>query len=137
MPFLSVNPSVRIFFYYQRTYRQTKNYRWKIHLRSISVCDSISKLITDRITVQIPMKFSVDKYKDCGSVTHCVRIICLYATIEFFICCKFYWNLSRISLILEGYQVIDIFNYNQTTPQTWSNPLGPYPTLTQLKIGIQ
>jgi hypothetical protein len=44
--FLSVNPLVIIFFYYQRIYRQTKNYR-----RSISVSDFVGKLITNGMIV--------------------------------------------------------------------------------------
>ena len=55
--FLLVNLSVIILFYYQRTYRRTKNYRRKIHQRSISVGDFIGKLITNRMIVQIPTKF--------------------------------------------------------------------------------
>jgi hypothetical protein len=46
---------------------KNKNYRRKIHRQSISVGDFVGKLITNGITVQIPMKKSVDKYKDCGS----------------------------------------------------------------------
>jgi small neutral amino acid transporter SnatA (MarC family) len=44
--FLLVNPLVIIFFYYQRIYRQTKNYR-----RSISVSDFVGKLITNGMIV--------------------------------------------------------------------------------------
>jgi len=66
--FLLVNPSVIIYFYYQRTYRQTKNYRRKIHRRNISVGDIIGKLITNGLIVQIPTEKSVGKYKECGSV---------------------------------------------------------------------
>jgi hypothetical protein len=62
-PFPLVNPSVRIFFYYQRT----KNYWRKIHRRSISVCDSIGKLIINEMILQIPIKNSINKYKDCDS----------------------------------------------------------------------
>ena len=65
--FPSVNPSVIIFFYYQRTYRLTKNYRHKIHRRSISVDDFVGKLIINGMIVQIPMKNSVNKSKDCCS----------------------------------------------------------------------
>jgi len=36
-----------IFFYYQRIYRRTKNYRRKIHRRSIFVGDFVGKLITN------------------------------------------------------------------------------------------
>ena len=46
VPFPSVNPLVIIFFYYQRIYRQTKNYR-----RSISVSDFVGKLITNGMIV--------------------------------------------------------------------------------------
>jgi hypothetical protein len=51
-------------FYYQWTYRWTKNYRRKIYRRGIS----ISKLITNEMIVQIPMKNFIDKYKDYDSV---------------------------------------------------------------------
>jgi hypothetical protein len=64
-PFPSVNPSVIIFFYYQRT----KNYRWKIHRRRILVGDFVGKLIANRIIVQISIKNSVGKFKDCDSVS--------------------------------------------------------------------
>jgi hypothetical protein len=64
LPFLSVNPSVIIFFYYQRT----KNYRRKSHRLSISVGDFVGKLITNGMIVQILTENSVDKFKDCGSV---------------------------------------------------------------------
>jgi hypothetical protein len=63
MLFLSINPLIIIFYYYQRI----KNYRWKIHQQNIFICDSIDKLITDRMIVQIPTKNSIGKYKDCGS----------------------------------------------------------------------
>lgn len=59
VPFLSVKPSVIIFFYYQQIYRRTKNYWWMIHRRRIFVSDFVSKLITNRMIVQIPMKFIV------------------------------------------------------------------------------
>jgi amino acid transporter len=62
-PFLSVNPSVIIFFYYE----WSKNYRRKIHRQSIFVGDFVGKLITNGMIVQIPMKNSVSKSKDCGS----------------------------------------------------------------------
>jgi len=42
---------INLFFYYQRIYRRKKNYRWKIHRCSISVGDSVGKLITDGICV--------------------------------------------------------------------------------------
>jgi hypothetical protein len=67
-PFLSVNPSVIIFFYYQWTYRQKNNHRWKIHRQSIFISDFVTKLITNRIIIQILMKNSVDKFKDCDSM---------------------------------------------------------------------
>jgi len=62
-PFLSVNPSVIIFFYYE----WSKNYRRKIHRQSIFVGDFVGKLITNEMIVQIPMENSVSKSKDCGS----------------------------------------------------------------------
>jgi plasmid replication initiation protein len=42
---------INLFFYYQRIYRRTKHYRRKIHRRSISVGDSVGKLIFDGICV--------------------------------------------------------------------------------------
>jgi hypothetical protein len=42
---------INLFFYYQRIYRQKKNYRRKIHRRRISIGDSVGKLITDGICV--------------------------------------------------------------------------------------
>jgi len=68
LPFLSVNPSVIIFFYYQRIYQRTKNYRRKSHRLSISVGDFVGKLITNGMIVQILTENFVDKFKDCGSV---------------------------------------------------------------------
>jgi len=65
--FLLAFLSVIIFFYYQRTYRRTKNYRHKIHRRSIFVGDFVGKLITNGMIVQIPTKNSVGQSKDCGS----------------------------------------------------------------------
>jgi hypothetical protein len=62
-PLPSVNPSVIIFFYYQRTYRR------KIHRQSIFVGDFVGKLITNGMIVQIPTKNSVCKSKDYGSET--------------------------------------------------------------------
>ena len=53
--FLLVNLSVIIFF----------NYR-----QSISIDNFIGKLITNKIIVQIQMENSVDKSKDCGSVSN-------------------------------------------------------------------
>jgi len=64
----SVNPSVIIFFYYQRIYRHTKNYWWKIHRQSISVGDFVDKLITDVICVLRRWKNSVRKTVKCCSV---------------------------------------------------------------------
>jgi hypothetical protein len=70
----SVNLSVIIFFYYQRIYRQTKNYRWKIHRRSISVSNFVGTLITDGIRVLHRQKNSVDKtVKCCSGITQLVR----------------------------------------------------------------
>jgi hypothetical protein len=65
--FLSVNPSITIFFYYQRTYRRTKNYRRKIHRQSISVGDFVGKLITNGMIVQILTENFISKYKNCVS----------------------------------------------------------------------
>jgi len=45
----------------------TKNYRRKIHRRSIFVGDFVGKLITNGMVVQIPTENSVGKSKDCGS----------------------------------------------------------------------
>ena len=72
-PFPSVNPSVIIFFYYQ----QTKNYQRKIYRRSISVGDSVGKLITNGMVVQIPTENSVGKSKDCGSDCNLNNILVL------------------------------------------------------------
>jgi len=58
---------INLFFYYQRIYRRTKNYRRKIHRRSISVGDSVGKLITDGICVLRRRKNSVGKtVKSCS-----------------------------------------------------------------------
>jgi len=54
--FQSVNSSIIIFFYYRWTHQQTKNYRQEFYQWSISVYDSIGKLIADGIIVQIPIK---------------------------------------------------------------------------------
>ena len=79
LPFISVNPSVVIFFYYQRTYRRKKNYRQKIHWQSISVCDSVDKLITNGMIVHILMEISVGKYKNSVSdYFHKMRIISIF-----------------------------------------------------------
>jgi len=51
--FPSINPLVIIFLYYQQTFRRIKSYRWKIHRHNIFVCDFVSKLITNRMIVQI------------------------------------------------------------------------------------
>jgi hypothetical protein len=67
--FFFTRPSLIIFFYYQRIYRWTKNYRWKIHRRRIFVGDFVGKLIANRIIVQISIKNSVGKFKDCNSVS--------------------------------------------------------------------
>jgi len=56
-----------MFFYYQRTYRRTKNYRRKIHRQSISVSDFVGKLITNGMIMQIPTENSIGKSKNCGS----------------------------------------------------------------------
>jgi hypothetical protein len=60
---------INLFFYYQRIYRRTKNYRRKIHRRSISVGDFVGKLITDRICVLRWRKNSVGKTVKSCSVT--------------------------------------------------------------------
>jgi hypothetical protein len=78
-PFLSVNPSIIIFYYYQRTYRRIKNYRRKIHRRSISVSDFVGKLITNGIIIQIPTENFYNKYKNCGSGE---RITALYHAVQ-------------------------------------------------------
>ena len=46
---------------------EKKNYRQKIHQRSISVGDFVGKLSTNGMIVQIPTENSVGKYKDYGS----------------------------------------------------------------------
>jgi len=57
---------INLYFYYQRIYRRTKNYRRKIHRWSISVGDSVCKLITDGICVLRRQKSSVGKtVKSC------------------------------------------------------------------------
>jgi hypothetical protein len=67
--FPSINPSVIIFFYYQRIYRRTKNYRWNIHRQRISVSDFVGKLITDGICVLRRRKNSVGKtVKSCSDL---------------------------------------------------------------------
>jgi hypothetical protein len=59
---------INLFFYYQRIYRRKKNYRRKIHRLSISVGDSVSKLITDGICVLHRRKNSVGKtVKSCSA----------------------------------------------------------------------
>ena len=66
----SVDLSIIIFFYYQRIYRRTKNYRQKIHRRRISVGDSVGKLITDEICVLRRRKNSIGKtIKSCSGTT--------------------------------------------------------------------
>jgi hypothetical protein len=55
------------FFYYQRTYRQTKKYRQKIHRRRLSIGDFIGNCFTNEMVVQIPTENSIGKSKDCGS----------------------------------------------------------------------
>jgi hypothetical protein len=67
-----------IFFYYQRTYRRTKNYWRKIHRRRLSVGDFIGNFFTNGMVVQMPMKNSIDKSKDFGSVlpdVYCLKSI--------------------------------------------------------------
>ena len=52
---------------YRRNYRRTKNYRRKIHQRSIFVGESVGKLITDGICVLRRRKNSVGKtVKSCS-----------------------------------------------------------------------
>jgi hypothetical protein len=56
-------------FWLPTTYRWTKNYRWKIHQRSIFVGDFIRKLITDGICVLHWWKNSVGKtIKSCSGI---------------------------------------------------------------------
>ena len=56
---------INLFFYYQ----QKKNYRRKIHQQSISVGDSVGKLITDGICVLRRRKNSVGKtVKSCSDL---------------------------------------------------------------------
>jgi hypothetical protein len=75
----SVNPSVIIFFDYQRIYWRTKNYRWKIHRRSISIGDFVGKLITDGICVLRRRKNSVGKtVKYCSVLCNEKNIIQYY-----------------------------------------------------------
>ena len=58
---------INLCFYYQQIYRRTKNYRRKIHRRSISVGDSVGKLITDGICILRRRKNSVGKtVKSCS-----------------------------------------------------------------------
>ena len=58
---------VILFFYFRRIYRRIKNYRWRIHRRSISVGDVVGKLITDGICVLHRRKNSVGKtVKSCS-----------------------------------------------------------------------
>ena len=55
---------------YRRNYRRTKNYRRKIHQRSIFVGESIGKLITDGICVLCRWKNSTGKtVKSCSDST--------------------------------------------------------------------
>ena len=68
---------INLFFYYQQIYRRKKNYRRKIHQRSISVGESVSKLITDGICVLHLRKNSVGKtVKSCSEPTsaHCLSV---------------------------------------------------------------
>jgi len=67
----SVNPAVIIFFYYQWIYRRIKNYRWKIHWRSIFIGDFVSKLITDGICVLRRQKNFIGKTVKCCSELAC------------------------------------------------------------------
>jgi hypothetical protein len=56
---------INLFFYYQRIYRRKKNYRQKIHRRSISV----GKLITDGICVLHRRKNFIGKtVKSCSEL---------------------------------------------------------------------
>jgi len=62
---------INLFFYYQWIYRRKKNYRQKIHRRSISVGDSVGKLITDGICVLHRRKNSIGKtVKSCSEVAN-------------------------------------------------------------------
>ena len=62
---------INLFFYYQRK----TNYQGKIHRRSISVGDSVGKLITDGICVLHRRKNSVSKtVKSCSVRAHEVNI---------------------------------------------------------------
>jgi hypothetical protein len=65
-----VNPSVIIFFYYQRIYRWTKNYQRKIHRQRLFIGDFVGNFFTNGMVVQLPTENSVGKSKDCGSVIH-------------------------------------------------------------------
>jgi hypothetical protein len=65
--FSLVNPSVIIFFYYQRTYRRTKNYQRKIHRWRLSIGDFVSDFFTNEMVVQILTENFVGKSKDFGS----------------------------------------------------------------------
>ena len=58
---------INLFFYYQRIYRRKKNYRRKIHRRSISIGDSVGNYFTDGICVLRRRKNSVGKtVKSCS-----------------------------------------------------------------------
>jgi len=62
---------INLFFYYQLIYRRTKNYRRKIHRRSISV----GKLIIDGICVLRRWKNSIGKtVKSCSDTPYVILI---------------------------------------------------------------
>jgi len=70
-----------IFFYYQRTYRWTKNYRRKIHRHRLSVSDFISNFFTNEMIVQILTENSVGESKDCGSDIHHIYLSLSFAIV--------------------------------------------------------
>jgi len=70
------NEADKFIFYYQRIYRWTKNYQRKIHRQSISVGDSVGKLITDGICVLCRWKNFVGKtVKSCSETSNTNKYI--------------------------------------------------------------
>ena len=70
---------INLFFYYQWIYRRKKNYRRKIHRRSISV----GKLITDGICVLHRWKNSVGKtVKSCSVLIACLTNQQVFSTTQ-------------------------------------------------------
>jgi len=102
---------INLFFYYQWIYRRKKNYRRMIHRRSISVGDSVGKLITDGICVLHRRKNSVGKtVKSCSENNkYSLR--------------KQHWNLHNITITTKSrrnFQESPIHLSSEFEPLKWS-----------------